>query len=222
MLTEGGGIGYDGSKNTLAIEYDIYHNTDRDPNGNHVGISRLGSTFTNPTVSPSFDIYGGERHSWIDYDFSTKILNVYLSLDSTKPASPLISTSVDIEEIFLRDSLTPPPFTGGQCAGVKYGVNFRITTRNYTDGFTTVQSGAWGPIRGFVLENTPNTFGYPTYRLFVDGHGNINTGGPTSEPTLVYVRDFDDQNRYGDFKVEITSVFRLDGQPDNCGDLKPT
>ena len=102
-LVEGGGIGYDGAFNTLAIEYDTFFNTDRDPNRNHVGISTNGSTRTNPSVTPDFDIYGGERHSWIDYNFSAKVLNVYLSLNSTKPTTPLISTSVDIEEIFLRD-----------------------------------------------------------------------------------------------------------------------
>lgn len=103
-LTPGGGIGYDGSANTLAVEYDTYFNTDRDPNGNHVGISTVGSTRNDLTVTPNFDIYGGERHSWIEYNFSAKILDVYLSLTSDKPAVPLISTSVDIEEIFLKTS----------------------------------------------------------------------------------------------------------------------
>lgn len=109
-----------------------------------------------------------------------------------------------------------PTFTGGQCVE-KYGVNFRIFSRAYSEGSTTVVGAAWGPIKGFVLQNTPNPFGYPTYRLFVDGHGNTNEGGPTSEPRLVYVRDFDDQNNYGDFRVELLNVFRIDGQPDNCG-----
>lgn len=121
-----------------------------------------------------------------------------------------------------RPSGLPPapvlPFTGGQCVG-KYGVDFRIISRGYSEGFTTVTAGAWGPILGFVLENTPNPFNYPTYRLFVNGHGNINEGGPTSEPRLVYVRDFDDQNRYGNFRVEIIRVYRVDNQPDNCGNL---
>jgi hypothetical protein len=114
------------------------------------------------------------------------------------------------------------PFTGGQAAETKYGVNFRIISRGYSEGFTTVQSAAWGPIRGFVLQNTPNPFNYPTYRLFIDGHGNINEGGPTSEPRLVYVRDFDDQNNFGDFRVELESVFRIDGQPDTSGNPPPT
>ena len=114
----------------------------------------------------------------------------------------------------------PPtlPFTGGQCVG-RYGIDFRIISRGYADGFTTVTAGSWGPILGFVLERTPNPFNYPTYRLFVNGHGNLNTGEPQSEPTLVYVRDFDDQNNYGDFRVEIIKVYRIDGQPDNCGNL---
>jgi uncharacterized protein (TIGR02217 family) len=97
-LTQGGGLGYQGTKNALAIEYDIYRNS-WDPNYNHIGVSINGQIETSPTVTPPIDIYGDVRHSWIEYDFSTKNLQVYLSSEYNKPSTPLISTSIDIEQI---------------------------------------------------------------------------------------------------------------------------
>jgi hypothetical protein len=101
----------------------------------------------------------------------------------------------------------PPPFTGGQCI-VKYRVffkGFRIPTstgnRIPIEGNTSSRTYT-GPIKGI----TPGANGNGVFIL----HGtNLTTVAIDPVPT----------NTYDD--MEITSVQRIDGLPDDCGNYSP-
>lgn len=102
----GEGIGYQGIGNSVTVEFDTYNNGSRnDGNDNHVAILTNG----NPThavndplkVTPSFSLKSGTAfYTWIDYNASQTRLSVYVSQSSTKPGTPLITTtSVNVPNI---------------------------------------------------------------------------------------------------------------------------
>ena len=47
-------------------------------------------------ASPEGAFYNQNEHAWIDYDASSNQLSVFLSTTSTKPASAIMSTTVDV------------------------------------------------------------------------------------------------------------------------------
>lgn len=111
-----------------------------------------------------------------------------------------------------------PPFRGGQCP-TQYTVNYNVTydTRSIPPPNIITEplsiTGVWGKIKG----------------LRVDRSGGINqvviVGGASGNPDLAV--------DYGAFSIapgsgqgiisaEITSVARVDGLPDDCGNIFPT
>ena len=92
----GGGIGYGGIAPSVAVEFDIWQNGG-DPNANHVGITLNGDPGTYAAVAtPPFNLYGGPLNAWIDYDAISHTLQVYVDPSTIKPATPLLSTVLDI------------------------------------------------------------------------------------------------------------------------------
>ena len=105
----------------LAIEFDTWEAGifdvpfNVDTNGNHVGINVLGanpylSSFSlaqTPSLSATpLSLNNGTRHfAWVDYDGSTKELSVYLANDSDKPASPLLSRTLPLDQIFSGNTV---------------------------------------------------------------------------------------------------------------------
>jgi hypothetical protein len=108
----GGGLGYQGIYNSLAIEFDTWNNGNvdaADPNDyltesdNHVGISLNGNidsvVQTNlPLTSPEpvdadyldgRDSGGEIWYAWVDYDGTAKIVEVRISDTATRPSSPI-------------------------------------------------------------------------------------------------------------------------------------
>ena len=99
----GGGIGYQGLDNSLAIEFDTYYNWRVEPGdgGNHVGINLNGDI--NSVVSQHVDTRmnnGGIWSAWVDYDGSSDLLEVRLSQTSDRPDNPLLSYNVDLTSVF--------------------------------------------------------------------------------------------------------------------------
>lgn len=117
----GGGIGYQGLVDSVAIEFDTWENTNfADPSSNHVALGINGNlnTSSNPTVnvSPNFD-NGDLWTAWIDYDGTD--LEVRLNaVNDVRPTIAILSATVDIESIL------------GQSSGFI--------------GFTAATAGAWG------------------------------------------------------------------------------
>ncbi len=97
----GGGLGYAGIPQSVAVEFDTWHNADlSDPSSNHIGIMVDGSTthVSGDSVDVAENFDNGELwHAWVEYD-GTK-LDVYADMSTTRPASPLLSQVIDIPAI---------------------------------------------------------------------------------------------------------------------------
>ncbi len=102
----GGQLGYGAESggplriiNSLAVEFD-HSNNPVDPNDNHVGIDTNGSVSSLVTADPAFDINSGNSYyAWIDYDGTTNTLDVFVNTTNSKPASALITRTIDINSI---------------------------------------------------------------------------------------------------------------------------
>lgn len=114
----------------------------------------------------------------------------------------------------------PPPFTGGQCPGVSYLVNYQSQNQqNVTQGSRTVT----GPVEfvGFVYqENGPcSRFGSPGTSWTVRFQIRANGGIPLNILVFsgqCYTGGNSPQDEY--FLISATAT-RTDGQPDDCGSL---
>ena len=121
-----------------------------------------------------------------------------------------------------------PPFSGGQCP-VRYQVNVEGPgPRGFANGAClggdwtkTNENIFWGPILGIRLRSQFVCAGsggvaYEGAELLCHGHAPV-PASPRS-PTPIWV-----SGALGGawYSVRITSVSRIDGQPDNCGDPFP-
>jgi hypothetical protein len=101
----GEGIGYRGILSSVAVEFDTFHNAENlDPDPKHVGINLNGEMKSIATAPLPVDLSeGSTRHAWIEYDGSTKTLEVRVATSATRPEKALLSHTVDLEGT-LRDS----------------------------------------------------------------------------------------------------------------------
>lgn len=95
----GGGIGYDGLGQSLAVEVDNYAGA-TDPNANHLGILSNGSVGTHlATFTPGWDLENAASHTvWVEYDGPANQLRVYAAqgVVAERPASPVMAATVDL------------------------------------------------------------------------------------------------------------------------------
>jgi len=107
---------------------------------------------------------------------------------------------------YIPPSRLPPGFTGGNCVGLKYRVNFIGNTgQGQFSGFIDV----FGPVRGISKEAFQNGQGQPALNFFLLGGVNPSTGVP-ERLILVF-------NAPPDSFYTITSVTPQFGGGDNCG-----
>jgi Legume lectin domain/PEP-CTERM motif len=95
----GGGIGYAGIPNSVAIEFDTWNNGAGDNfSSNHLGIDLNGSV--NSVVLTQIteaDMNGGDIwNAWIDYDGSTNLLEARLTRAIARPAAATLSLVQDL------------------------------------------------------------------------------------------------------------------------------
>jgi len=99
----GGGLGYNGILNSVAVGFDTFQNTAfGDPDGNHIEINSNGSVIslqTAPVVSRLDS--GVVFFAWIAYDGTT--LSAWLNTANVLPVSPIISQSIDFAQILGQD-----------------------------------------------------------------------------------------------------------------------
>ncbi|KAI3853336.1 hypothetical protein MKX03_021890 [Papaver bracteatum] len=117
-LVNGGGLFGLGDKlensgsKVVAVEFDTLKNVEHgDQNGNHVGIDlgSLVSVKVSNASSVNVVLNSGKKlHSWIDYDASSKRLEVRLcNFSESRPNDPLVSYQIDLsrtwkeEEVFV-------------------------------------------------------------------------------------------------------------------------
>lgn len=120
----GGTMGYTGGtvggqnrlmvERSLAIELDTWHSGAFDPpsntntNGNHVAVNTSTARFSIEqsaagSIPPIND--GNVRNAWVDYDGATRTMNVYVSADATKPATPAFTQQIDLSRLFTTHDL---------------------------------------------------------------------------------------------------------------------
>jgi hypothetical protein len=102
----GGGIGYGGILQSLAVEFDTWLNDETntaDPNSNHIGIDVNGSVKSlNSTalIEPRFDD-GNVWYAWIDYDGTT--LEIRANQSGSEPSLPLLQNTMNIPNLINGD-----------------------------------------------------------------------------------------------------------------------
>lgn len=101
----GEGLGYRGIFSSVAVEFDTFQNGgESDPNPNHVGIDVNGDMKSVAAAVVSQPLADGTtRHAWVEYDGSTKKLEVRVAASATRPAQPLLSHTIDLGNV-LQDS----------------------------------------------------------------------------------------------------------------------
>ncbi|MEN9631111.1 MAG: hypothetical protein RJA10_4339 [Pseudomonadota bacterium] len=98
----GGGIGYFGLQKSVGIEFDTWNNggdpSIQDINSNHVGVNVNGSLKSLLSVPVTeADLNGGDVwNAWIDYDGSSKNIELRLTRGADRPANALMSFTRDL------------------------------------------------------------------------------------------------------------------------------
>ncbi|KAF8388772.1 hypothetical protein HHK36_025452 [Tetracentron sinense] len=103
------------SNHVFAVEFDTVQNLGLgDMDDNHVGIdinslksnaSVTAAYFSDDSTKQDLNLKSGKTiQAWIDYDSARNLLDVRLSLSSSKPSSPILSCALDLSPI-LEDSM---------------------------------------------------------------------------------------------------------------------
>jgi YVTN family beta-propeller protein len=99
MGLAGGGLGYDGLGQSVAVEIDNFTGPG-DPNANHLAILSNGSVATHlATFTPGWDLENALSHTmWIEYDGPANTLRVYAAqgIVAQRPANPVMSANIDL------------------------------------------------------------------------------------------------------------------------------
>jgi hypothetical protein len=97
----GGGLGYQGISNSVAVEFDTYDNGLADGNnGNHVGIGLNGSTTTSGNVNVATRFNNGAIwDATVSYNGVTDLLNVTWSSATSDPVGGSITQTVDLATV---------------------------------------------------------------------------------------------------------------------------
>ncbi|XP_027333828.1 L-type lectin-domain containing receptor kinase VIII.1 [Abrus precatorius] len=108
-LGDGGGLlglgGVDGG-GFIAVEFDTLMDVEfKDINGNHVGVdlNSVVSSEVGDLGNFGIDLKSGDLvNAWIEFDGSSKGLNVWVSYSNLKPKDPILSMNVDVDQ-YLND-----------------------------------------------------------------------------------------------------------------------
>lgn len=113
----GGALGATTIAPALIVEFDTYFGGSWDVAGNnpnHIGINTsTAATSIAQTGQLAKWLDAGVHHVWIDYIGATDAVRVYLSQSPTKPASPVLSTVVDLNALFGGANELSFGFTAG-------------------------------------------------------------------------------------------------------------
>ncbi len=177
---DGGGLGYAGIGNSLAIEFDTYKGS-YDLNDNHISILANGIVSqAMQTQTAPMDLNSGNLVSaWIDYNGNTNQLAVFAADNATKPSSPLMTANIDLES-----------FVGGQAF-----LGFTAATGGSNNNHDVLN---WQTSLDVPPTSPPN----PGTEIIAEA---VVTG--LSEPTSVHWTP-DGQNMYISEKGGVVKVYR--------------
>lgn len=99
----GAGIGYEGIKDSVAVEFDTWFNEGADPDGNHIGINVDGELKSLKTKSIPVPFNNGKVwYAWVDYHGPTKRLEVRVSPQKQRPIVPDLVHDIDLVSILKQ------------------------------------------------------------------------------------------------------------------------
>lgn len=140
---------------------------------------------------------------------------------------PFINVSRGLGALLCNRTPDPPPppqFPGGQCDGIRYRVTYQVTAWG---GQACVEDTGpvndvvlWGPVLAVYQTNSDQFFNCGTgFRQRAAVCRGI-ASGPGSGPILPSPTEviFSSQSRANEISLNVLSVTRVDGLPDDCGD----
>ena len=172
----GGGIGYAGLVDSVAVEFDTWNNgSDDDNDGNHVGIDVEGVTDSLGTVTPisPFMNDGNTWYAWVDYNGATDLLEVRLSQVNVRPVGATTSATVDLPAV-LGSSNAFVGFTSGTGAA---GGDHDILAWTFINAFNPVGVNA-APDANAGPDQSPAQTGAAT-TVTLNGSGSTDPDGDT-------------------------------------------
>ena len=209
----GGGLGYQGIPGrSIAIEYDIYDNGEVGGN-NHIALDINGvlhSGSTNVVASPVNLADGTNKYNWIEYNGTTRVLEVRISNTTTRPtAATLTVSNLNLATNFLNNTDVFFGFTaatggataehGVYSAAVNDNPTPLLPTGSYSQGIASVAVTSSNNFSCGVTSTTLtvttkdiNGVGQPTLVnvTFDSGGGTLSTGTITTNSsgigTLTY------------------------------------
>ena len=141
---KGGGLGYRGINQSLAIEFDTFKNGN-DINNNHLAILRDGDTNNAlATVNAPFDLNNGNSlNAWIDYDGESDLLEVFLADSPIKPETATLSQNIDLAEVLGDQAYIGfGAGTGGKVNSHELN-NWKFTSNPYNPGVIGLETSIY-------------------------------------------------------------------------------
>ena len=98
--SSGGGIGYFGIPESIAIEFDTFYNSEHnDLTKHHVGVNVGGAVQSVAKIEVPFSFNDGQTyHAWVDYDGKNDVLEVRVASTNSRPSAALLSHKIDLEK----------------------------------------------------------------------------------------------------------------------------
>jgi hypothetical protein len=103
---EGGGIGYQGIKRSLGIEFDTWANggSTNDPDDNHIGIDTNGNIKSIKTHSEDAKFNDGAVwYAWVDYDGDNQKLEVRYNTVNLRPQTPALTSTINLPLLLVQE-----------------------------------------------------------------------------------------------------------------------
>ena len=102
----GGGLGYQGIKRSLGVEFDTWGNGGQtnDPDDNHIGIDTNGNNRSIKTYLEKVKFNNGAVwYAWVDYDGDNQKLEVRYDTINLRPQTPVITCNINLPSLLVQE-----------------------------------------------------------------------------------------------------------------------
>lgn len=167
----GGGVGYAGLDNSIAIKFDTVQNPGLDPGENSIALLKNGEVTSATAKAIDFDLNSGDLYTaWLEYDGLSNQIRVYLSNGTTKPATAIFTETVELSTFVGNQAYIG--FTGATGA-----FSSRQTISNWQFETTNQSVGTGTGLRGEYFDN-PDLSNLRTVRTDATVDFNWGLGAP--------------------------------------------